>query len=71
MSDESEWVVAPDEARIEIAIGTEAKISPEVRQALDQLAQTLEGRDEVQGYFFCKDVTVGTCLTFISCRGVG
>ena len=35
MSEEQQWVVAPDEARIEIAIGREAKLSPEVQQALE------------------------------------
>lgn len=50
-SDEQDWVIAPDEARYDIAIGENADVSPEVMQALQQLADTLGGVErDVEGY---------------------
>lgn len=49
-SNEQRWVVQPDEVRIEIAIGREAKLLPEVKDALDRLAHVLEQQREVQGH---------------------
>ena len=62
MSDERQWMVAPDEARIEIAIGPEARVSPEVRAALEQLMNAMAQQDDVQGY--------AMCTTRIECHGV-
>lgn len=73
MSDESQWVVAPDEARIDIAIGKDARLSPDVQSALDQLAQALEGQSEVSGYAMahCDEVTISQdCRYYMSCKGV-
>lgn len=53
MSDERQWMVAPDETRIEIAIGPEARVSPEVRAALEQLINAIAQQDDVQGYAMC------------------
>lgn len=72
-SNEPQWVVAPDEARIEIAVGKDAKISPALREALNQLAQALESASEVQGYAStnCPHVTiVPDCDFLMICRGV-
>jgi hypothetical protein len=69
-SNDQQWVVAPDESRIEIAIGPDARLSPELRQALDQLAQVLEQQQEVQGYTTCEEVSVGNCRQYFSCKGV-
>lgn len=50
-ADDQDWVVAPDEARYDIAIGDSADVSPEVMQALQQLADTLGGVErDVEGY---------------------
>ena len=85
-SDERDWVVAPDEARIDIAIGKEAKVSPEVRAALEQLAEAMGAGDDVQGYAFtvtfgkptihtgggmnCPSVQVSDCAVNIRCTGI-
>ena len=70
MSEEQQWVVAPDEARIEIAFGREAKLSSEVQQALDRLIAAVERQQEVQGYFHCPDVQVMECKAYVQCVGV-
>lgn len=71
MADKQKWVVAPDDARIEIAIGKNARVSPEVKDALDKLAQALEAEQEVQGYSKCDDVSISQdCNWYMSCRGV-
>ena len=70
-SDERRWVVAPDEARIEIAVGKDAKISPELHEALKKLAEAIgEPEDEVSGYMYCRDFTIGDCASYISCKDV-
>lgn len=69
-SDEQPPVVAPDEARIEIVIGPEAKISPEVRAALEKLTRVLEERQEIQGYMQCQDISIQPCAMYTICRGV-
>lgn len=71
MSDESPWVVAPDEARIDITIGKDATLSPAVRDALNRLVQVIEQEDEVAGYMSCsgyapKCSPVFTCTRFSS-----
>lgn len=70
MADESQWVVAPDEARIEVAVGKDANLSPAVREALEALARAVEGESEVQGYGVCLKVSLGPCETYFSCQGV-
>jgi hypothetical protein len=71
MSDESQWVVAPDEARIEVAVGKDAHLSPDVQAALEQLAQALEAEQEVSGYSKCEEVTITQdCRWYMSCKGV-
>ena len=69
-SDEQRWVVKPDEARIDIAIGREATLSPEVAEALDALMQALEANQDVQGYLNCQEVEMGECRSYFSCAGV-
>lgn len=69
-SDEQQAVIQPDEVRIEIAIGRAAKLSPEVREALDKLMQALEAKQEVEGYFNCADVAGPGCDSYFACRGV-
>jgi hypothetical protein len=71
MADQQKWVVKPDDARIEIAVGKDAKLSPEVSAALENLAHALEEEQEVQGYSHCDDVTISQdCRWYMSCRGV-
>lgn len=71
MAEESGWVVAPDEARFEIAVGKDAKLSPEIQQALDQLAKALESEQEVEGYASCLDVQITkNCWYYMSCHQV-
>lgn len=71
MADEQRWVVKPDDARIEIAIGKNASISPEVKEALENLARALEDQQEVQGYAHCDKVEISQdCAWYMSCRGV-
>jgi hypothetical protein len=62
-SDERRWVVQPDEVRIEIAIGSAVKVSPELREALDRLAQTLE-QPEVQGHKMLYDTASAVIRKF-------
>lgn len=54
MSDDSGWVVEPaSEVQIEIAVGEDAELTPEVREALDSLLRVLEseqGEQEVEAY---------------------
>ena len=69
-SDEQRWVVKPDDARIEIAIGRDAKLSPEVTAALDNLMRVLEANQDVQGYLNCQEVEMGECRSYFSCAGV-
>lgn len=75
-SDDRDWVVAPDEARIDIAIGPGAKVSPEVRAALERLAEAMGTGDDVQGYALCSNkmicgnVQVTSCAFNISCSMV-
>lgn len=69
-SDEQGWVVKPDEARIDIAIGREAKLSPEITEALDSLVRALEANQDVQGYLNCQEVEMGECRSYFSCAGV-
>jgi hypothetical protein len=68
--DESSWIVKPHDARIEIAIGPEAKLTPEVRGALDTLLRVLEAHEEVRGYFNCADVAGPDCDSYFHCSGV-
>jgi hypothetical protein len=70
MSEEQQWVVAPHEARIEIAIGQEAKLSPELREALERLAAVVEQQQEVQGYGVCEEISVHVCEILVHCSGV-
>jgi hypothetical protein len=69
-SDEQRWVVAPDEARIEVAVGPEATVSPELRDALDNLARVLEQQQEVQGYMKCDSVSWEPCAWLFTCGKV-
>ena len=69
-SDEQRWVVKPDDARIEIAVGRDAKLSPEVTAALRDLLQALEAQQDVQGYMSCQAVTIENCDAVFSCKGV-
>lgn len=71
-SDEGQWVVAPNEARVNVKIGTEAKLAPEVREALDRLARVLEDEADVQGYMttICTKVTVSACAVDFQCGAV-
>jgi hypothetical protein len=69
-SDEERWVVAPDEARIEIAVGHEAKLSPGVQEALDNLMRVLESQQDVEGYFSCEKVFIRECRQYMLCGGV-
>jgi hypothetical protein len=69
---ESRWVVAPNDARIEIAVGPEAPLSPELREALERLARAVEEHDDVQGYMYCEQVKITQgCVTYIYCQVVG
>jgi hypothetical protein len=70
MPDEQQWVVKPDEARIEIAVGAEAHVSPDVAEALNRLAEALEGQQEVQGYIHCEKVSWSECKWYMTCTGV-
>jgi hypothetical protein len=71
MADEQKWVVAPNDARIEIAVGKDANISPDVKAALENLARALEEQQEVQGYSTCQKVEISQdCAWYMSCRGV-
>jgi hypothetical protein len=70
MADEGQWVVAPDEARIEIAVGPDATLTPELRQALEDLARAVEQRREVQGYVQCAKVKIESCIVLIDCQVV-
>jgi hypothetical protein len=69
-SDERKWVVEPEDARIEVAIGEQAQLSPELREALEHLAQIIERGQEVEGYFQCNEVHFGPCYSYFSCKGV-
>ena len=75
-SDERDWVVAPDGVKIDIAIGPKATISPEVRAALERLAEALGTDDDVQGYALCNGnvdcgkVQVTMCAFNIRCSMV-
>jgi hypothetical protein len=71
-ADEGQWVVAPSEARIDIRIGREAQLAPEVREALERLAQVLEQQAEVQGYrqIACGVVKIADCAVDIQCSQV-
>jgi hypothetical protein len=70
MADEGRWVVAPDEARIEIAVGPEAKLTPELAEALENLARAVEQQQEVQGYTVCDKVHIGECRMLLICSSV-
>lgn len=56
---EREWVVEPKTARVDIAIGPDAEISPALREALVQVAQALAD-DDVSGYLMnsCSEVMI-------------
>lgn len=78
-SGEQDWVVAPDEARINIEIGEKADVSPEVMQALQNLAQALQNQSsDVEGYasfcplnmYNCTNVSVKPCAIKIYCGTV-
>jgi hypothetical protein len=69
-SDDQQWIVKPDEARIDIAVGPDAQLSPELRAALDQLAQALETQQDVQGYIHCEKVSFDECKWYMTCTGV-
>jgi hypothetical protein len=71
VADEQKWVVAPKDARIEIAIGKDANISSDLKAALENLARALEDQQEVQGYTTCLKVEISDdCAMYMSCRGV-
>lgn len=79
MDKDREWLVAPDEARISIAIGPEAKVSPEVMTALRGLLEAIEAGGEVEGYSWpgcmtkivCTVVTTTLCEVKMECSQVG
>ena len=69
-ANDSSQSVAPDEARIDIAIGSQAKVSPQLREALDSLAKIVEQQDDVQGYMKCDSVSWEGCAWLIKCSVV-
>lgn len=73
---ERNWLVEPRSARINIEIGSDAKLSPELRDALQNLAQALGAEDEVQGFVMksgqwtCSEVHMSDCAILVSCSSV-
>ena len=64
-SDDSGWVVEPG-VEIQIAVGPDAELTPEIREALDGLVRALETEPEVEGFRAtcgaqCKPPGFGTC----------
>ena len=66
----AEQHIAPDSARIDVAFGPSAKVSPELRAALDKLAQALEQNEDVQGYMVCSSVSWEPCSWLFKCGAV-
>jgi hypothetical protein len=83
-SGEPRWLLEPrpGEAQIHIAVGDEAELTPELREALEALARALPGA-EVEGYakprpcpdFYicsslgnCQPHTDAPCARFTTCR---
>jgi hypothetical protein len=78
MSDQDErpegsgWVLEPQgRAGLYIAVGNEAVLRPEVREALDELMRVLEQQDEVAGFAAGGPDPCGifyTCTRDVDCR---
>jgi hypothetical protein len=82
-SDQTRWIVGPPgpgEVNIQIAVDSAAKLSPELRQALEKLVQSLQ-HDEVEAYRACTTKTtvckadgacqpkiISPCVSFETCR---
>jgi len=74
----SDWLShppAPNEARIAVAIGKNAKLNPELRDALDQFARSLrEDADPrqrgVHANVLCPRVSIGECMIFLQYEDV-
>jgi len=74
----SDWIShppAPNEARIAIAIGRNAKLNPELRDSLEQFARSLsQGTDPhqrgIHSDLACQRVYIGECAVFVECHTV-
>jgi hypothetical protein len=83
-SSEPRWLLEPGEARIHVAVGEGAVLTPELREALEALAGALH-REEVEGYakprpcpalnicnpldtINCNPFTSAPCASFTTCR---
>jgi len=61
MSDESGWVVPPSGVEIQVTVGPDAQMTPELRQALDQLVGALETEADTEVEGFKAEKPWGTC----------
>ncbi len=66
-SADSGWVVAPEGLEIQIAVGSEAQLTPAIREALDDLLRVLESASEVEGF----DLAAKGCPTQCKAPGYG
>ena len=74
--EKSKWLLKPpaaDEANIAISIGDQAQVSPELLDALQDLADRLKAGaagGETAKQMECAEVVIGECRTHMTCQGV-
>ena len=72
-SEKSKWLMKPpaaDEANISIAVGDQAKLSPELIEQLENLARQLNVDPAAKAKIICGDVVIGECRVHMTCQGV-
>jgi len=72
---ESGWLIPPakdNETNIAISVGKGAKLSPEVRKALETLAKHVESKPQAAAMLGnrCPSITVTNCEVLVTCRGI-
>lgn len=69
---ERRWLVGPGEAHIDIAVGREARLSPELLEALRNVARVLQGEGDQSSLrsMECPQITIENCEILVSCRGI-
>jgi hypothetical protein len=68
-NDEPRWLLEPPSAgqvHIRVAVGEGVELTPEVREALEQLARAL-GEDDVQGFLLSAFACDAVCEGLVNC----
>lgn len=66
MADDSQWVVepaSPDSVEVRVSVGSEAELTPRLREAIENLAEAIAEETEVGGYLADCNLSCGGTLS--------